>query len=735
MNNYYFRIYGLTNRTLSITKISNSKKDSSYNILQNNKIYDFFLFNKTGICILHQQFEHLFTDKEQYNNYKLIIKNIAHKFELNQDKNKLMIQIQIQNNDKLNINTNKVNPQENEFIFNSIQNNKIKILFLLKNNIIMIGTFPITSSIQFQRLLLLHTFIALINFKGDFVQFAQKLNKFQDFDENNFKDLKNFYAENAKEDNQISKEVNNMLEILIFQNFFLKTLILHFLNVFNEMFKKEDLNLKQTKLSSLYILDISSSSVILDMSKIQGLKNSKKNRKFYKFENLFEELIYHSKNMYNQYINENEMKYNSYDLDFRFVKFECTSTYPRLLFIIKFIPVLKGISVIHIYRQKKLSRNNENNMLLEQGLNFKEVDLLFGSFIRDNPNFEFKYGAPKKLENIEKFLEEFYVAGRNGLGIFRLANSDKKYLYVNYDIINIINDFHIVDNLNVDKIFEEISKKIEENYEKEQKSINKEDIESNLEESKDSKKLNNILTLSKEKYYKLFLNKEISKNSSTINSPKGNYKKIKKINISINISDAISKGQKNSINKLIGVNGNDKNNRNISQLIDNNSERKNLIKSSETLSLFNTKTEKNSRNINLDNFSSVSKVKTNEKFEIKIINLKESNNKENEEDKKEDTKEKITDNSPKNEKEMKLNDLLDIMSSNKKINYYINDKNKIEEDFEENELTKRNIDSMKLERNSIASNKRKSKISSVSNEKRQNWENSKNSKNSLVNNS
>ena len=706
--------------------------------MQNNKIYDFFLFNKSGICILQQQFEILFSDKELYNNYKLIIKNIANKFSFNQDKEKK--KTNIQDNDKLNINTNKVNPLENEFIFKSIQNNKIKILFLLKNNIIMVGTFPITSSIQFQRLLLLHIFIALINFKGDVLQFTQKLEEFQFVEEDNFKDLKNLYTENIGKDNQINKEINNILELLIFQNIFLKAQILHFLYVFNEMFKKEDLNLKQTKLANLYILDINSSSVILDMSKLQGFKNSKKNWKFYKLEALFGELIYHSKNMYNQYINENEMKFNSNDLDFRFVKFECTSTYPRILFIIKFIPVLKGIAVIHIYRQKKLSRNNENNMLLEQGLNFKEVDLLFGSFIRDNPNFEFKYGAPKKLENIEKFLQEFYVTGRNGLGIFRLVNSDKKFLYVNYDIINIINSFHISDNINVDKIFMDINKKIEEYYEKEKNNL-KEETESNLEDSKEAKKLNNIFSLNKEKYFKYFLNKSISKNSSSIlnnNNSKGNVKKIKKINI--NISDAISKGQNSSANKLIGVNGNNKdntdNNANINELIENNSERKNLIKKNDTLSLFETKNEKTSRNINLENYSMVSEIKTNEKFEIKVINLKERNNKENnKEEIKEDTKEKISYNSSKNEKEMKLNDLLDMMSSNRKINEYIEDEKKIEEDFQENELTKRNIDSNKLENYSIISKKKITKINLVRKEKRQSSENLKNSNRSLLNNS
>jgi hypothetical protein len=38
---------------------------------------------------------------------------------------------------------------------------------------------------------------------------------------------------------------------------------------------------------------------------------------------------------------------------------------------------------------------------MEQGINCKEVDFIFGSFMKGNKNFEFKYGAPKKLEYIQ----------------------------------------------------------------------------------------------------------------------------------------------------------------------------------------------------------------------------------------------------------------------------------------------------------------------------------------------
>ena len=558
----------------------------------------------------------------------------------------------------------------------------------------MVGTFPTTSSTQYQRLLLVHIFIAFINFKGDFLLISKKINDYEKYDKNNFVNLKSFYNKKLNLSNE-----NDILEILIFEYYFLKSLILHFSKVFNEMFKKEDLNLKTTKFRNLYILDINTTSVILDMYKLQ---KRKKNKKFFKLKNLFDEIIYHSKHMYNEYIKENEMRYNSTGSDFRFVKFECTSTYPRLLFIIKFIPILKGIAVIHVYSQKKLSRNNENNIQSEQGINCKEVDLLFGSFIKDNPNFEFKYGAPKKLDYIEKFLEEFYITGRNNLGIFRLTSSDKKYKYVNYSIINIINTFHMPNNVDIDKIFNDINKKIEEDYEREKNENNNKNSE-DTEESNDTTKIEKLLSLNKESIYKdiLNINNKNARNDNNFISISYNKSLISRDN-----GDNIDK----EINNLINDNELDKN-ININEYINMNSERKNLIKDeNKALSLYNSK-DKNNYKINKSisknsNFSLISEIKMNERC---VISIKEKEKDKEEEDYKEETKEKISNNSSSREKELNLNELLDIVNSSKKINQYSKENSKIQEDFKENELTKKDINSSKLSKISI-SRKKTSKI-------------------------
>ena len=559
------------------------------------------------------QLEILFPELEEYNEYKLKIKNIAHLFLLHQQR----IIEKAKNKHKDSIYINRIDENAGpDFIFNSIQTDIYKILILIKNDFILVGTFPKSCSKQFQKLLLTHIFLGLNNFKGDIGNISKKLNEFETYDSKIFTHIKEFYN---SQNGLTTKECNDILEILIFENIFLKTLIVHFTKVFYEIFKKEDLNLKQTKLKNLYIIDVPSSHVILDMVKIQGIKSEQKNKKYYKCEKLYEEIIYQSKNMYNNYIKEYNMKYTSADSDFRFVKFECTSTYPRLLFIIRFLPVLKGLAIIHVYSQKKLSRSNDNNIQMEQGINCKEVDFIFGSFMKGNKNFEFKYGAPKKLEYIEKFMEEFFLTGRSSLGIFKVNNMNKKYKYVNYDIIGIINSFQISKSMTIDEIFINFRNKLKQEYEKDKKEKKENEKEiydnaSNNSEDKDDdngKNIDKIFSLNKETFYKVLLNIKPEDEQSKKN------KDVKSINL---ISDNMNR------------NSNLDENLNLNNLVNINSERVNLGEGN-TLSLYdNDKTNKVTNKVqNMENTSMISEVRTKEKFEIKILNPKKKKQEENKE--------------------------------------------------------------------------------------------------------
>lgn len=501
----------------------------------------------------------------------------------------------------------------------------------------------------------------------------KKLNNYETYKKDSYINLKSFYNKNM---NLSNKEINDLLELLIFEYYFLKIIIMHFSKVFNEIFRKEYLNLNQTRFKNLYILDLESSSIILDMLKIQGVKGDNHNKKYINNKSLFDEILYHSRNMLNSYVSKNGMKYITTNSIFRFVKFECTSTFPRLLFIIKFIPVLKGITVIHLYYQKKLSRNLENNPL-EEELKYKEIDLLFGSYIRNNQNLEFKYGAPKKLQHVEKFFEDFFITSRSGYDIFRV-NSNNKFKYVNYSIINIINSVPVSNNVKVEQIYENINKKLEEEYNimKNKKSNNEDDNEeeTNKNEEEDNS-VNNIFILNKETIYNEILNNNKDKNKNNIiNNIKTHLSNINNNIITKKISnifiDSFSKSlileeedKKDEIKKvnksfIKKYENNINSNLDINNLINSeeSTERKNLIKKdtyNDNLILSNSKMS------NFENISKISEVKTKEKFrikELKAINVKSHYFK--------DKLENIY-NESMDEKEVQLSDLLDFTNINR----------------------------------------------------------------------
>jgi len=152
-------------------------------------------------------------------------------------------------------------------------------------------------------------------------------------------------------------------------------------------------------------------------------------------------------------------KYDSTQSFYNFVKVECTSTYPRLTFIIKFLPILNGVSLIHVYSQNKLSRQNDPDNYITQIKGYKEFDIIYGSEIKNLSNIEFRYTEPKKLKEIERFFIEFYLSIVNKFGLFYNPSLDMKY----YDnsLILIIDE---VINQNRNSTFETVLSKINSKF-------------------------------------------------------------------------------------------------------------------------------------------------------------------------------------------------------------------------------------------------------------------------------
>lgn len=187
-----------------------------------------------------------------------------------------------------------------------------------------------------------------------------------------------------------------------------------------------------------------------------------------------------------------------------------------MTFIIKFLPLLKGLAVIHVYSQKKLSRMTENQ---EQQLTkgYKEIDLLFGCDIKTNSNLDFRYSEPKKLQQIEKFLIEFLISIRS-IDIFRDPNLNRELKYFNYDIIKAINSVPSDNgNSTIESLLNKINAKLHEIYSliKTGKTLEK-TISINSKIFADIEKLDNLLFIQKEDILKdLFENNPLMSSLNT----------------------------------------------------------------------------------------------------------------------------------------------------------------------------------------------------------------------------
>ena len=404
-----------------------------------NKILEFFVFTENGIKILNSQFENYFENQNEHKNFKRIIKNLSVHI------------VQIENKN------NKQKYQKN-FHFNLLKIHQFKILILIRFNIIFLGIFPEKCSSAFAKIFLIHMYIAFINFKADAKEKINAISEQNLFESNRFESIEELIKENNN--NFKDFKLADLYEVKIYEKFFLKFIGIHFINLFSKIFQKRETHYSYFKFKNLYIVDISTGEILLDWLHILG---SNKNIKYYKNEKLWLELMHHSKYMMESYINEHGKIFSNSDSSFRFVKFECTSTFPRMTFIIKFIPLIKGISIIHVYSQKKLSRMNENTE--QQQIKYREVDLLYGSEIRTNLNLEFRYTQPKVLQHIEKFLIEFLISNRNN-EVFRVNNMNRGLKYFNYNIIIAINSVsnENEEGITIEMLINDINKKLKEMY-------------------------------------------------------------------------------------------------------------------------------------------------------------------------------------------------------------------------------------------------------------------------------
>lgn len=286
-----------------------------------------------------------------------------------------------------------------QFFFNNNSNNVFVCLFNKKE-----GIFPI-------KLFLLHMYTSYKNIN-------LKLSKYLENNENYFN--------------------------LVFKEIFLIPLIHNFDNIYKKLQKKIDLILfGNSEYITSMMIDLETNKVLCDLGNLLQ-KNYKssflqiKNKK-----HILEEIIYHGKNLKKEYLKSND---KNIDKNRNCLKLELRATFPKPLYIIKFIPILQGVVIVHYFSQYKLSKSqirNPNNPNVFIYDNYREIDIGFFNLFE-----QFEENNAEQIKNIEKyFFEYFLLLGNNckeignvSSNLMTYKNRDYNLIYLNKDIFNFIKE-------------------------------------------------------------------------------------------------------------------------------------------------------------------------------------------------------------------------------------------------------------------------------------------------------
>ena len=258
--------------------------------------------------------------------------------------------------------------------------------------------------------------------------------------------------------NRIYNCSNEEIKNKIYEEFLFLPLKEHFQKICSTILKRKNTFQSNFKYQDFYVVELENPKILFSLSSII---NNNKIEKVNNIDSLWKELIYHLNNLKNSYQEKFTNKFESSDYQDYFVKLEYTSTFPRLTFIIKFIPILRGIALIHIYSQNKISRSENENKV------YKEFEIIYGNDVnKDSNHIEYRFNEPKIHKEIEMFFIEFYICSNSSIDLFFWKKHDLKYFNFDFLMIikNILIDEQNKNNNDLDSIFYSIINKLYEEF-------------------------------------------------------------------------------------------------------------------------------------------------------------------------------------------------------------------------------------------------------------------------------
>jgi len=303
---------------------------------------------------------------------------------------------------------------------------KISIVYIPVTNLIALGIFSQETKSAITRLFLLNMIVSFINYTDD---------KHEFFNSKQFNELNSLNKMNN--DNYTA-----FLQSKIYDTFLSIPLQIHFEWISKAIFKRRGLYTKDILYKNFYLIDLDNDKIVLSLETLHDKYSGKEpSLKISDHIDIWNDLIFHCHNLKSYYIRKNNKIFNKMDYLNFFVKIEFKATYPRRNFIIKFLPLLNGMCIIHEYIQFKLSTFEG-----EQYKTYKEINIIHGYYAYNtatqnnyNRYFENEHSIIKQIHNF--IVESLFCS--NSSYFFFLSRKPK--IYFSEEILAIIdkevNDF------------------------------------------------------------------------------------------------------------------------------------------------------------------------------------------------------------------------------------------------------------------------------------------------------
>ena len=260
----------------------------------------------------------------------------------------------------------------------------------------------------------------------------------------------------------------------IYESFMLLPLIRYFYFISENIFNKHTIFIENhLYYKNFYLINLDENNTkIFSFNNIHNILN----KKIYKNKILWNELLFHSNNLKKRYLLKlgkisDEKEYQDY-----FVKIEFKAAHPYLIYVIRFLPLLNGIALIHEYETKKENLN----------INYKNVNEFDIKYINDiylHMNEERCICEPKIIKERESFIYSFLYSS---LPNFQFFYESKLITYYSKEILDIINTIleknELNSSLNINYLLSKILHFLYNEYLK--KIIQDLDEHKNIEENK-----------------------------------------------------------------------------------------------------------------------------------------------------------------------------------------------------------------------------------------------------------